>query len=423
MSEVAHPHKQGSHKRTGRDELLDLLDRSEEPESNSDVALRCQQYHAEVQRWDTVRETYFAPVVDEACAIVNDAVTANRKAKFFQEVAAIAREEHSEGSGTVAAARELAAELSPTSLGREATDAPVNAWNVWTDSLVTADELPSTFPRRSVTGDAGSGEHGLPPRRTKQGQCATWQDLLDNPTTLPSSYHPLVLQQATMRHLVNIEMDFRRPEAERALEDLKSAIIVREVLKMQKKKTSGKGMTLRNQSAIGKANEEVRRAANAYRRHWVSLRALGMPQEDPHLRRLVDADLEHFDVSLERDLGKSTRVASWLWENFSFVDAEQDPRYQAFYEDGMYAVRCASGAHADHPLARKVHWFRSSAQHARWQEELEILLEEMRRTIRFFVFWERWWLERAERKELAGERGEAAYNRRQETPPPTPHAY
>ncbi|TFK79239.1 hypothetical protein K466DRAFT_505889, partial [Polyporus arcularius HHB13444] len=319
---------------TIREELLDILDRSDEPEANSDLALRCQQYHTELQRWDTLRETYFTPVVEEACAIVEDAVKNNEAARFARDAA-----------------------------------------------LISEDE------RR--------GADGLPPPRSSKDQCASWIDVFENSVTLPSSYHSLVLEQALMRQLVNIEMDFRRPEAERVLEDIKTSIIAREVFKLQKKKAPGKGMTLRTQSAIGKVNEQIRAAANMYRRHWVSLRALGMPLEDPHLRRLLDADLEHFDVSLDRDLGKSQRAVSWLWDNFSFVDSEQDPRYQTFYND-----------------ARKVHWFRSSAQYARWKEEVDILLEEMRRTIRFFVFWERWWLARAQVKEDTGERGEAAYDRR-----------
>lgn len=334
---------------------MDLLHQCEEPEANSDLALRCQQYHTEVQRWDTLRETYFTPVVEEACAVVEDAVKLNQAAKFTRDAALISQDEQHRARGDSAPDLELAAELARTSLDGERpsekqTTSPSEAMDA---PPITVDALPPTFPWRSVAEDTGLGTDGLPPPRTPNGQCASWNDTYENTVALPSSYHPLILEQAVMRQLVNVEMDFRRPEAVRALEDVKTGIIAREVFKLQKKKVSGKGMTLRNQKAIGKVNEEIRASANMYRRHWLRLRALGMPQDDPQLRRLVDADLEHFDVSLERDLGKSKRAASWLWENFSFVDSEQDPRYQTFYNDGTYTLFA---------LRSPTHWLWCSTQ-------------------------------------------------------------
>ena len=62
--------------------------------------------------------------------------------------------------------------------------------------------------------------------------------------------------------------------------------------------------------------------------------------------------------------------------------------------------------------ARRVHWFRSSAQFRRWKEELEILEEEMKRTVRFFMYWERKWLDIARSRDAEGEDGAAAYARR-----------
>ena len=59
-----------------------------------------------------------------------------------------------------------------------------------------------------------------------------------------------------------------------------------------------------------------------------------------------------------------------------------------------------------------MHWFRSSAQYTRWKEELEILEEEMKRVVRFFMYWERKWLELARSRDGDGEHGAAAYARR-----------
>ena len=59
-----------------------------------------------------------------------------------------------------------------------------------------------------------------------------------------------------------------------------------------------------------------------------------------------------------------------------------------------------------------MHWFRSKALAARWQEELALLLEEMRRTVRFFLRWRNIWNDRARERERQDEHGAAAYARR-----------
>ena len=45
--------------------------------------------------------------------------------------------------------------------------------------------------------------------------------------------------------------------------------------------------------------------------------------------------------------------------------------------------------------ALRAHWFRMSATAARWEEEKALVPEEMRRTLRFFGFFECHWLTKA----------------------------
>lgn len=63
--------------------------------------------------------------------------------------------------------------------------------------------------------------------------------------------------------------------------------------------------------------------------------------------------------------------------------------------------------------ARRVHWFRSRALAARWIEEIALLLEEMRRTVRFFGRSREVWETRARDRDQHNEPGAAAYARRQ----------
>lgn len=62
--------------------------------------------------------------------------------------------------------------------------------------------------------------------------------------------------------------------------------------------------------------------------------------------------------------------------------------------------------------AIKVHWFRMSALSSRWWEEDGTVIEEMRRSVRYFKCEEDMWLRKGEEAEERGEDGAAAYARK-----------
>ncbi|RPD55070.1 hypothetical protein L227DRAFT_475895, partial [Lentinus tigrinus ALCF2SS1-6] len=318
-----------------RDALLDEMDGLSLVEPGSDLDERCQQFHTEAERWEVLRDTYLVPVVRDAAMQVEEEIGQKAPAK-----------------------------------------------------------IPPTWPWRPTSEDTGDDAQGFPPQRRVDGQCEHWRDVFARTIALPSSYHRMITSRSCMRTFVELETDFRRAEALNKLEDVRTSIIAHEVIKLHKKKFTGKSITTRNRSIIQEAEEGTVQAANRYRRHWVALRALGL--NDPSLKPLARGDLARFDVSTERDMGKSKHQTSWIWENFSFVDSEEDDRTRGVYDD-----------------ARRVHWFRSSALCARWAEELEILEEEMKRTVRFFKYWEERWQSIARARDSEGEYGAAAYARRQ----------
>ena len=143
-----------------------------------------------------------------------------------------------------------------------------------------------------------------------------------------------------MRKFVNLELDFRRAEAVRTLEDLRTNIVATEAIEMAKKKVVGKSLTTCTQARIQTVDGEVTKAANQYRRHHTTLLVLGLSPTDPRMRPLLDADLETFDFSSQAKPGKSTRPTSWLWDNLSFVDSPVDERERDFYEYGEYLLCC-----------------------------------------------------------------------------------
>ena len=200
-------------------------------------------------------------------------------------------------------------------------------------------KIPRDFSLRTDIDDAGSEDDGLPLEHETQDDTPAWLEVYNADVLLPLSYVQEVLVDPVLKEVVNLELECRRAEASRALEDVRTAIIRSEVLKMNKRFVTGKSLTTRTQSQIQAANNEVRKVANLYRRHWVALIVLGMDRRDPVYRPLTKKDVVKFVFSSDApELGKSERAESWIWENVSWGDAtdSDDSRYQEFFKDGGY---------------------------------------------------------------------------------------
>ena len=140
-----------------------------------------------------------------------------------------------------------------------------------------------------------------------------------------------------MKQASTFEYDFRRLAADRALGDVRAAIVKREVIYMKKKHSHTKKTTETIERRIHTVSTEIAELADHYRRHWVLLRAMGLPESDPDFRPLRDDDLIKFEISTAQNApGQSREKVSWLWGDFKFVDAETDSRYQDFYNDGEF---------------------------------------------------------------------------------------
>lgn len=266
-----------------RESLLDDMEAASK--IDNDLEARCQEFQGELAHWEALREKYLGPLVEQAVCRVKDAAS--------HRVSSVSERQN----------------------------------------------VSVTFPLRDEGEDVGSEDSGLPPEREAPDEAQPWLELYNSPVVLPSSYVADVQKQPALREAVELEMECRRAEAGRGLEDLRTAIIGAEVLKMNKKFTTGKSLTTRAQAQIQTANNEVRKAANLYRCNWVLLIALGMDKGDPVYRPLQKKDVVKFVLSSDSaELGKSKRTESWIWENLCFVDGPDESRYQDFYDDGMASL-------------------------------------------------------------------------------------
>lgn len=356
--------------------MLDDVEHLEGDDIGDTLNARCETFQEDVTKWRAVSDACFAPFVDEAIRVA--------EAKKGEEVTKRATEK-----------------------GKRKADV-----------TGTADRAPTAYsPLRDSSDDVGLPSDGLPPVRDPKRVPAMWHTLMDTRILLPSSYVTEVRTHNLVSGAAALEFDLRKVETERSLEELRTTIISGEVLKMNKQESTRKTVTTRIQAKIEMANHQIRKAANQYRRSWVLMTALGLERDNPWFRPLKESDVTKFALSTDTaDLGKSKRKESWIWAGLSAADvkdqSEENARYQGFYDDGESPRDCTWISGLTDIAARRVHWFRSSALCNRWSEEVRLLEEEMRRTLRFFGYFREKWDEIAREQEQAAELGRAAYARK-----------
>ncbi|KAI0741135.1 hypothetical protein C8Q76DRAFT_608959 [Earliella scabrosa] len=264
--------------------------------------------------------------------------------------------------------------------------------------------LPSTFPLRAhaeprpdITAKTTRAEHGLPPLRVPTSpKKPMWHEIYAIQILLPSAFDARILHKDVVKPIAAWEKRVREGRANDALNELRTNIITSEMLKLKKMDSTGKAASTRMGKKIQRKHGEVESAAEDYRRTWTALLALGVSEDDPLFRPLRKQDVVKFPMTSNRDnIGNSRKAVSWIWEDMSFGEREDDEQYKDFYDD-----------------VRRVHWFRSSALVARWREEVNVLVEEMHRSVRFFGHFRRTWVRAAEDHDAKQEDADAAYARK-----------
>ncbi|KAJ7301784.1 hypothetical protein DFH08DRAFT_723840 [Mycena albidolilacea] len=165
---------------------------------------------------------------------------------------------------------------------------------------------------------------------------------------------------------------------------------------------TGQHQTTKAAQLITRVGEGVQQLAARYTKGRDALVALGVEKDYTHLRELkqddlrLDGDTDDSDLKAQKKLaaisaragqgarasrnmpGTSRRVMSWIWTAPG-----------AFNQDG-----------ADLHLHDSIHveWARAQARKERWEEEVMLLREEMRRVLRYLEWQARWWRDQASRR-------------------------
>lgn len=239
------------------------------------------------------------------------------------------------------------------------------------------------------------------------------------PLLLPSGIPPAHRQSVSLLPFVEMETEYRRAQLRSSLDGIRTLLFVRTRLHTQRT------LHIRNQQASTRARQVLARNDRKldpfkvkYRAAWSAVKEL-VGEVHIGYRELHDADVRSLDEldthasgNMRKTLGKrarnaqdstatqqgntviqpgeSRRTLSWIWTG---VDTSEDSE----------AMREAT----------RVEWSKSWARKRRWDEELALLGEEMRRTVLSLRFESTTWKSRTMASEDAISEGMAAYATRQ----------
>ncbi|KAJ6484089.1 hypothetical protein C8R45DRAFT_1214949 [Mycena sanguinolenta] len=214
------------------------------------------------------------------------------------------------------------------------------------------------------------------------------------------------------------EYRLRVAQASEALHDVRRLLLVRTHLYKQKDAHArGVRANMRSSDKIAALNDQIKRAARAYRAARAALVMLArevnrrewentlLPLAEDDVRGLPQSHFHDPERKKKKKYSKKKariarrereRPVSWIWVN----------RGEGWEPGDDVAMN----------EAVRIEWAKTRARAMRWAEEVDLLEEEMRRIEAFLRWRAEWWMTRVDRRQLpAGPQreGEAAYAIRQ----------
>ena len=202
----------------------------------------------------------------------------------------------------------------------------------------------------------------------------------------PSSLPPEIRRHPDMKEISDAECRLREPQADDALADVhRLRRIIQGLWQFKKFNVSGTGNkpNTRMLDLYKRVEYKLQRAANRYRIAYTALMALN-PNGSwrDRLKELKPTDIRGpgRDPEHPEDAKSSNGqfVTSWIWLVPRSPRECGDDQTEAEFNESMLAE-----------------WAQTRARMCRWEEELLIIQEEMRRVLAFFEWKSLWWLEQA----------------------------
>ena len=233
----------------------------------------------------------------------------------------------------------------------------------------------------------------------------------DVPLFLPSSLSPNLQTTPAFSKSLAHEVQLRIAQANDALANIRHNLrTISGLWQFKKVNISGTGNrpNTRMRSLFNRFNHRMRQSVLRYRtaRHALIAANSGQQWEDS-LLDLKDSDVRgpgkddfYLQESGKANYGasKGRYEISWIWlvpQSRSEVDTNSS---EQVFDEGL-----------------RVEWSKSQARKVRWEEEVEIILEEMRRSVVYYEWKEQWWLKQNARQASDNhiQHGIAAYSHKQ----------
>jgi hypothetical protein len=227
------------------------------------------------------------------------------------------------------------------------------------------------------------------------------------PLHLPSSLPPNISQLPELKDIRDAERRLREAQADDALADVRRLRrVIQGLWQFKKLNVSGTGNrpNTRMLNLFSQFQTKLQHAANRYNVAYTALRALDSDGSwKERLKELKPSDLRGpgRDIDNLEDAKSSNGrfEPSWIWLVARLPQERGDNQTEDEFNHSM-----------------RTEWAQTRARMCRWNEELLIIQEEMRRVLAYFEWKSSWWLEQANRRsslEPSVQSGVVAYAHKQ----------
>ena len=203
---------------------------------------------------------------------------------------------------------------------------------------------------------------------------------------LPSQLSPVERQSWCLPGIPTLEARFRYAQADDALNEIRRLRQIFQGLSDQNRKhiNNSQGTVTRTLGTFGRYKARISRFATIYRHARRALLALDptgrITHWTPRFLELKDADIRGPGRE-EDEPSEGQTVSSWIW---------LVPKPSSASDMSGLSTSAASGEEVAASI--RAHWARCQARAERYEEEVELTIEEMRRTLEFFKWKSQWWL-------------------------------
>jgi hypothetical protein len=204
------------------------------------------------------------------------------------------------------------------------------------------------------------------------------------PLYLPSSLPPHIRNQVELHDICEKERRLREAQADDSLAHIRRIRrVIQGMWQFKKISISGTGNrpNTRMLTTYQSLSNNIQKHAHIYRSAYTALKVLDPGGKWSHrLRPLLDKDICGPGKDPDDQTQNSRYEPSWIW----LVVHNPSPEFEVVEEDFNDSMR--------------VEWAKVTARAARWNEELLIVQEEIRRVLVFFEWRSSWWVDQAARR-------------------------